>query len=55
MKCIVDLFLGRIWTYCVTLLYPLKIKKRRRKKKKKKKNFIYLRNSRTTVGTKNFK
>ena len=29
--------------------------RRRKKKKKKKKNFIYLRNSRTTVDTKNFK
>ena len=39
---------------CVTLLYPVIIRKRRKKKrkKKKKKNFVYLRNSRTTVKTK---
>ena len=56
---------------CVTSLYPngnnnnycyysnnkkrRRKKEKRKKKKKKKKNFIYLRNSRTTVETKKFK
>ena len=30
-------------------------RRKKKKKKKKKKNFIYLRNSRTTVETKKFK